>query len=701
MGGSPWYRRRVLVGRAADLERAEQLLADGRLVAISGPAGIGKTALIRELAHRHPDPAIGQSLPALQHCTYQPILHALGLPPGAATDRAAATQLVLERNEEGALLVLEDLHWSDHGTLEVLAELADLADGRALLVTVRPGTERGDAVLRLTESLGGTVLALDTLDEDTTVELIAARRPDLVPPEHRRLARLAGGVPLMAEILARTGDAGRPSGRSPVEAAVARLGPAARTGLALLALASTPLPAEEVDGGAELVGAHLATVADDGLLVPAHAMFADAAVASLEPGTCEDLHRRLAERPDVDPGRRATHLFHAGDDATAVALALRAATGPVPRSEQAGHLEIAARAALRLGGRTVDGPAGEIELDALRVQAAAALNDCCEHAAASELIGAPMALGRAHRLPATIEALRAALGGAPYETAALLDGTAALLDGASGPQANRARSLRELLTGEPHRIPTASPGMYERFTAAGPGADRSAAALVVGVSLLGQDTAAAARWLELAQCEAAAHAGLADELEGCGHPGDAAHESRPARGRPGPRARVRRSGRGGRPGAVGGHVQDARGAEPVPRPGRPRRCHRLALPRAGHIGPHRRAGPGHRRAGGRAGRHGVGAPQPDRAAGLDRTAGAGGAAAGERGHARVGCRATRLDHRQPPGHDPSRSRGSPTGCPRVPGVGRHARHVALGRVRARSGAHRAGSPGRTGGRGRS
>ena len=179
----------TFVGREAELRRLDACLAaasDGRrqLVFITGEAGMGKTALVDAFVRR----LDGTPIVARGHCIehhgagepYMPILDALAqVGAGAGRERVAAAlrrhapawlgelPSVVEPSggaapERGStparmlrelgmalaalaadvplVLVLEDLHWSDHGTVDALALLARRSEPTRLLVlaTVRP-----------------------------------------------------------------------------------------------------------------------------------------------------------------------------------------------------------------------------------------------------------------------------------------------------------------------------------------------------------------------------------------------------------------------------------------------------------------------------------------------------------------------------------------------------------------------------------
>src|SRR5829696_8030249 len=180
--------RDALVGRAAELARLEHALdravaGHGATALITGPAGIGKTRLTDELAERARTRGatvltgrcidlVGAALPyvplveALRPLRGTPALEGLdelsrllsGSGNDAAQDRyAGESQLHLFEAVRSALdrlsatapvvLLIEDVHWADGSTLDLLAFLAHAAhDGPVLIVaTCRRDSVRKDA----------------------------------------------------------------------------------------------------------------------------------------------------------------------------------------------------------------------------------------------------------------------------------------------------------------------------------------------------------------------------------------------------------------------------------------------------------------------------------------------------------------------------------------------------------------------------
>ncbi|HEY5150409.1 MAG TPA: AAA family ATPase, partial [Mycobacterium sp.] len=95
--------------------------------------------------------------------------------------------------EISGMVVVEDAHWLDPSTIEIVGSLLDAADGRLLVVvTGRPG--RWLPVHWLV-----TVIDLDPLTRDETDTLIAALDPDLSAQARAAVADRCDGVPFYVE----------------------------------------------------------------------------------------------------------------------------------------------------------------------------------------------------------------------------------------------------------------------------------------------------------------------------------------------------------------------------------------------------------------------------------------------------------------------------------------------------------------------
>jgi predicted ATPase len=149
--------REVFVGRQRELRRLERALdtttraGGGTTALVTGEAGIGKTRLASELAARARDAGfevlLGRSIDLVgTELPFQPFVEALR-PLGAfpQTDaQAAGSQLrvfeetlalLAERASIApVLLVLEDLHWADTSTLDLVVFLAHNLGGRRVLL---------------------------------------------------------------------------------------------------------------------------------------------------------------------------------------------------------------------------------------------------------------------------------------------------------------------------------------------------------------------------------------------------------------------------------------------------------------------------------------------------------------------------------------------------------------------------------------
>ena len=226
-----------LVGRADELERLERALrrarsGTGSTVLVAGEAGIGKTRLVSELAaHARGagfEALVGRCLDLVgTELPYQPFVEALrplGRELPFVDGRSAGSQLrvfeqtlaLLDGVAAGApvLLVLEDLHWADTSTLDLVAYLAhNLDERRVLLLATYRADEPASAerVRRLADSVGRSgaalVLELGPLAPDELAALIEARAGATAPALVDAIVARSEGNPFFAEeLLAAAGD---------------------------------------------------------------------------------------------------------------------------------------------------------------------------------------------------------------------------------------------------------------------------------------------------------------------------------------------------------------------------------------------------------------------------------------------------------------------------------------------------------------
>jgi DNA-binding CsgD family transcriptional regulator/tetratricopeptide (TPR) repeat protein len=354
------------LGRALDAARA----GSGTAVLVAGEAGIGKTRLASELAARARDEGfdvlLGRSIDLVgTELPYQPFVEALrplgGFPQvdGQAAgsqlrvfqdtlallfDRAAAAPL---------LLVLEDLHWADASTLDLVVFLAhNLDDRRLLLLATYRADERASAerVRRLADGVrrSGSALAVELgpLQDEELAALLEARA-DAPPPAALAdviVARSEGNPFFAEELLAAAGDGSGelPRGlRDLLLQRTARLD-AATQGLLRLAAAAgrdvgypllravAGLPEPDLRQSLRQAVEHGVLVAEQapGSFRFRHALLAKAVYATVLPGEREELHARLAgelARGGAAPAELAPHWAAAGRSAEALATSVEAA----------------------------------------------------------------------------------------------------------------------------------------------------------------------------------------------------------------------------------------------------------------------------------------------------------------------------------------------------------------------------------------
>ncbi len=343
----------------AELSRAldDARRGAGRVVLISGEAGIGKTSLVEAFA-RGPgasarrwwgvcdDLFTPRPLGPLHDIAAQGARGETGrvaalLRDGAdRVDHAAVFAAVLrELAARPTLAVFEDVHWADDATLDLLRYLGRrVAQTSALLVLTYRDDELGPghplrAVLGDLPSPAVRRVTLPPLSEPSVRALVGDRGLDAAA-----LHRQTGGNPFfVTEVLAGAGGL-PPTIRDAVAARVARVSPAAQAALAAAAVVG---PRIEPDVLARVAGAAgdeawpaLEECLSSGVLVAQgewlafrHELARQAVLESLSPPRRQALHRatlaalRATPAGRADPARLAHHAQAAGDRAAVLAFA--------------------------------------------------------------------------------------------------------------------------------------------------------------------------------------------------------------------------------------------------------------------------------------------------------------------------------------------------------------------------------------------
>jgi DNA-binding CsgD family transcriptional regulator len=268
----------ALLERDPQLRAAAGWLADaaagaGRLVFVAGEAGVGKTAFVRQVAAG----AAGSARVAVGACDsvstpapLGPLVEMLpelppGLwPPGAERHDVFARVTAALRPptpDPPYLLVVEDAHWGDESTLDLLLHLSRrIHTCRALaLVTYRPEDVGPHHLLRrvlgdAATAAGTRRLELGPLSPAAVGQLVADRAGVDAADLHRR----TNGNPFfVTEVLAAGSATVPPTVRDAVLARTARLSAPARRVLEVVALAGARV---EVDLLAAVLGDELHAV---------------------------------------------------------------------------------------------------------------------------------------------------------------------------------------------------------------------------------------------------------------------------------------------------------------------------------------------------------------------------------------------------------------------------------------------------------
>ena len=203
--------------------------AGGRLVFVGGEAGVGKTSLVAAFT-ADVEPVLRGACENLTTPTPLGPFLDVGDVAAAGEPRLVANAL-LDELQPGAVLVLEDLHWADQATLDVLRVLGRRVDRTRALVLA---TYRDDEVAEehpLRVVLGELASARAVSRVSVPRLSLEAVRELAVPhgADGDAIHRLTDGNAFyVTEVLAGSGDALPETVRDAVLALVVQLSPGAR-----------------------------------------------------------------------------------------------------------------------------------------------------------------------------------------------------------------------------------------------------------------------------------------------------------------------------------------------------------------------------------------------------------------------------------------------------------------------------------------
>ncbi|WP_292065332.1 AAA family ATPase [Mesorhizobium sp.] len=250
----------MLLERQTQLRQLEALLADtmqgrGRVAALSGEAGAGKTALVEAFVDRMGVDRVGVDRPVQGVILLRSACEDLSIPDplGPLYDLAREAQWELPRaidDRQGqrlplfsdaldvfeakgpSLLIIEDLHWADDATLDFVRFLGRRFANSHILLLVTARTDRSEGQMRVRRALGeipaGNVMRIEVpLLSEAAVSSLAEQAGRDGGAIYRASA---GNAFFVTELLAAEGDTALPASvRDAVLARAERLSPGARS----------------------------------------------------------------------------------------------------------------------------------------------------------------------------------------------------------------------------------------------------------------------------------------------------------------------------------------------------------------------------------------------------------------------------------------------------------------------------------------
>src|SRR4051794_14348807 len=367
-------RQDELLERSSQFAALGEILAavssthSGRLVLVGGEAGVGKTAFVRRFCEEHEPPArvlwgacdalftpgaLGPLLEVAEAVggEFEELVISGGVRPHQVA-AAIGHELIRRRP---TFLVLEDLHWADAATLDVLRLLGRRITAVPALVIATYRDDELDRAHPLQIALGDLAsrpsverLRLEPLSPEAIAVLAAPHAVDA-----GELHRTTGGNPFfVTEALAAGEQRIPPTVRDAVLARAARLSPDARSLLEVVAI--TPRRVEpwlleilaegDVDSLEECLGSGMLTAEPRGVAFR-HELARLAFEERIPPSRRFALHRAALEALSAEQAGRndPARLAHHAEAAGIPALVLLHAPAAAERASSAGaHREAAA-----------------------------------------------------------------------------------------------------------------------------------------------------------------------------------------------------------------------------------------------------------------------------------------------------------------------------------------------------------------------
>ncbi|MET0866172.1 MAG: AAA family ATPase [Nakamurella sp.] len=286
--------------------------------------------LVTELLRDVPD-LVGSLSPEVQRGLW-PLTGAVDI---TVTDRNATRLfagfvelLVAASRHRKLLVIVEDLHWADPASIDLLSYTArTIRAPVGLLLTERDAAKDGSVGAELSRAPWSTVVRLRPLDDGALQQLLA--RLDHPPDTERSasITAMAGGIPFLAIHLAahRDFDATPASLPDALAATIDELPDAERWVLVLLAvigrqaddilLRAAALPSRELDAICRtLRKRNLISVSEEGIVFR-HALIGESVLRSMLPGERRDAHAAaadalLAAGSGRDPAQAGSLSYH-------------------------------------------------------------------------------------------------------------------------------------------------------------------------------------------------------------------------------------------------------------------------------------------------------------------------------------------------------------------------------------------------------